>query len=62
MAVVGIDAHLVDHLEAFPAPVVDVYQRVVQRRPVFARETVAAAQRLGGGEGVSIDAFRDGAD
>jgi hypothetical protein len=60
MAVVGADAELVDHLEAVLAPVLDVDQRVVERRAVVALEAVALAQVLGGGEhvGVTMDSSR----
>ena len=46
VAVVGIDPQLVDDLEGVFAPVVDVHQRVVERRAILAREAVAAAKRL----------------
>jgi hypothetical protein len=44
MAVVRVDAELVDHLEGVLAPVLDVDERVVQRRAVITGETVALAQ------------------
>ena len=49
VAVVGVDAQLVDDLEVVLAPVLDVHQRVVQRRAVVAGEGVDAAQGLGSG-------------
>ena len=55
VAVIGIDAQLVNHLEAVLAPVIDVHQRVVQRRAVFADEAVARAQRLRRGKDVRRD-------
>ncbi len=55
VAVVGVDAELVDHLEAVLAPVLDVDQGVVERRAVVALEVVALAQVLGGGEDVRGD-------
>jgi hypothetical protein len=54
VAVVGADAELVDHLEAVLAPVLDVDQRVVERRAVVALEAVALAQVAGGGEDVGV--------
>ncbi|MNG29650.1 hypothetical protein D3C84_1151190 [compost metagenome] len=44
VAVVGIDAQLVHHLEAVFAPVFDVDQCVVQRGAVFAGECITLAQ------------------
>ena len=38
VAVVGVDAELVDDLEGVLAPVLDVDERVVQRRAVVAGE------------------------
>ena len=55
VAVVGVDAELADDLEAVLAPVVDVDQRVVQRRAVVAGEAVAVAERVGGGEDIGRD-------
>ena len=43
MAVVGVDAQLIDDLERVLAPVPDVDERVVQRRAVVAGEAVALA-------------------
>jgi hypothetical protein len=57
VAVVGVDAQLVDHLEGVLAPVFEVDQGVVQRRAVFAGEGVDAAQGFGGGEYVGGDDF-----
>jgi len=47
MAVVGVDAQLVDDFEVVLAPVLDVDQGVVERRAIVALEAVDAAQRLG---------------
>jgi hypothetical protein len=52
VAVIGADVELVDDLEAVLAPVLDVDQRVVERRAVIALEAVALAQVFGGGEDV----------
>ena len=57
VAVVGVDAELVDHLEGVLAPVLDVDQGVLQRRAVVAHEGVALAQVLGGGEDIWGDDF-----
>jgi len=57
VAVVGVDAQLVDHLEGVLAPVFDVDQGVVQRRAVFTGERIALAQHSGGGEHVGGDDF-----
>ena len=55
VAVVGVDAELVDDLEVVLAPVLDVDERVVERRAVVAGEAVAFAQGAGGGEDVGGD-------
>ena len=55
VAVVGVDAQLVHHLEGVFAPVFEVDQGVVQRRAVFAGEGVDAAQGFGSGEYVGGD-------
>ena len=47
MAVVGVDAQLIDHLEGVLAPVLDVDQGVKQRRAVVPLETVPFAQDAG---------------
>ena len=57
MAVVGIDAELVDYLEGVFAPVLDVDQGVVQRRAVVADESVDRAESAGGREDVGGDNF-----
>ena len=44
VAVVGVNAKLVDHLIVVFAPVFEVHERVVQRRTVVAGEAVDAAQ------------------
>ncbi|SMH65925.1 protein of unknown function [Acidithiobacillus ferrivorans] len=55
VAVVGIDAQLVDDLEGVFAPVLEVDEAVVQRRAVVAGEGIDAAQGLGGGENIRSD-------
>jgi len=55
VAVVGVDAQLVDNLEAVLAPVLDVDQGVVQRRAVIALEAVAFAQMAGSGKNVGCN-------
>ncbi len=55
MAVVGVDAELVDHLEAVFAPLLDVDQGVVEWCAIVALEAVAFAQIPGGGENVRGD-------
>ena len=55
VAVVGVDAELVDHLEGVFAPVLDVDQGVVQRRAIVAGEIVDRAEGAGGGEDVRRD-------
>jgi len=47
VAVVGVDAQLVNDFEVVFAPVLDVDQGVVERRTVVALEAVDVAQRLG---------------
>jgi hypothetical protein len=46
MAVVGVDAELVDDLEGVLAPVLDVDQGVVERRAVVAGETVDGSRSV----------------
>jgi len=55
MAVVGVDAQLVDDFKVVFAPVLDIDQRVIERRAVVALEAVLFAQVLGGGEHVRGD-------
>ena len=55
VAVVRIDAELVDDLEMVFAPVLDVDEGVVQRRAVIAGEAADGAQGLRGGEDVRGD-------
>jgi hypothetical protein len=55
VAVVRVDAELVDDLEVVFAPVPDVDQRVVQRRTVVAGEAVDIAEGLRGGEDIGRD-------
>jgi hypothetical protein len=55
VAVVRVDAELVDDLERVFAPVPDIDQGVIERRAVVAGEAVAFAERPGGGEDVRGD-------
>jgi hypothetical protein len=55
VAVIGVDAELVDDLEGVFAPVLDVDQGVVERRAVIAGETVDGAKGAGGGEDIRGD-------
>ena len=55
MAVVGVDAELVDDLEVVFAPVLEVDEGVVQRRVIVAGEGIDAAQGLGRREHVRRD-------
>ena len=55
VAVVRVDAELVDDLEVVYAPVLEVDEGVVQRRAVVASERVDPPQGLGGGEDVGGD-------
>ena len=48
MAVVCIDAELIDDFEVVLAPVLDVYESVVERRSVVADERFPVPQRAGG--------------
>ena len=48
MAVVRIDAELIDDLEGVLAPVLDVDEGVVERRTVVADERFPVAERPGG--------------
>jgi hypothetical protein len=57
VAVVGVDAQLVDDFEVVLAPVFDVHQCVVERRAVVAGEDVDAAQGLGCGVDIGGDDF-----
>ena len=57
VAVVGVDAELVDDFKRVFAPVLDVDQGVVQRRAVIAGEAVALAKSFGGGEDIRGDDF-----
>ena len=49
VAVVGVDAELVDDLEVVFAPVLEVDEGVVQRRAVIADEAFDGAEGLRGG-------------
>ena len=55
VAVVGVDLQLADHLEGVLAPVLDVHQRVVERRAVVAGEAAELPQAGRGGEDVGGD-------
>ncbi len=57
MAVVGVDAELVDDLERVFAPVFNVDQGVVQRRTIIAGEGIPLAEEFGGGEDIWGDDF-----
>lgn len=57
VAVVGVDADLVDDLEGVLTPVLEVDEGVVQRRAVLAGEGVDLLQGLGGGEDIRADNF-----
>lgn len=57
VAVVGVDADLVDDLEGVLTPVLEVDEGVVQRRAVVAGEGVDLLQGLGGGEDIQADDF-----
>lgn len=52
VAVIGIDTELAVDLEGVFAPVVDIDQRVIERRTVVAREGVAITKRVGSREDV----------
>jgi hypothetical protein len=52
VAVVGVDAELVDDLEVVLAPVLEVDEAVIQRRAVVTGEGIDAAQGLGSGEDI----------
>ena len=55
VAVLGVDAQLVDDLKAVLAPLFEVHQGVLQRRAILAHEGVALAQALGVGEYAGAD-------
>jgi hypothetical protein len=57
VAVVCVDAQLVDDLEGVFAPVLDVDQGEIERSAVVAGEAAALAQRSGGGEHVRANDF-----
>ena len=52
VAVVAVDAQLTDDLKRVLAPVIDVDQRVIERRAVISREAVALAKCAGSGEDI----------
>ena len=55
MAVVGIDAELIDDLEGVLAPVLDIDEGVVERRTVVADERFPVAERPGGFVNIGCD-------
>ena len=55
MAVLRIDAKLIDHLKVVLAPVLQVDQRIVQWCAVVTREGVEIAKDFGGSEDVRCD-------
>lgn len=57
VAVVSIDAQLADDLERVLTPIIDIDQRVVQRRAVIACERIAVTKCVGGSEDVGADDF-----
>jgi hypothetical protein len=59
MAVIRIDAQLINDFEGVLAPVLDVDEGVVQRRAVIANEAVALAKCAGGGEDIGRDDLVD---
>jgi hypothetical protein len=52
VAIVGVDAELVDELERVLASVLDVDEGVVEGRAVIAREAVDLTEGTGGGEDI----------
>ena len=62
VAIVGVDAELVDDLEGVFAPVLDVDQSEVERCAVVAGKAVALAQGTGGGEDIGCDDLVEQAD
>ena len=55
VAVVRVDAELVDDFVGVFAPVFDIDEGVVQRRAIIAGEAVARTQSLGSGENILCD-------
>lgn len=55
VAVLRIDSELIDHLKVILTPILQVDQRIIQRRAVVACEGVEIAKDLGGGEDVRLD-------
>jgi hypothetical protein len=55
VAVLRIDTKLIDYFKGVFAPVLQVDQRIVQRRAVVTREGVDIAKDLGGSEDVRRD-------
>ena len=57
VAVIGINAQLIDYLKVVFAPVLDIHQRVIQRRAVIAAEGIDTAQNLSGCKHIRRDDF-----
>jgi hypothetical protein len=57
VAVVRVNAELVDDLVVVFAPVLDIHQGVVQRRAVVAGEAIDRAESLGCGVDIRRDDF-----
>lgn len=57
VAVVGIDAQLIDDLEGVFAPVLEIDEGAVERRAVVASEGIDAAEGFGSGKNVRGDDF-----
>lgn len=55
VAVLRIDAELIDHLKVVLAPILQIDQRIVQRCAVVTREGIEIAKDLGGSEDVRSD-------
>ncbi len=55
MAVLRIDAQLIDHLKGIFAPVLDIDQSIVERGAIFTLEAVALAQDFGGSKHIRTD-------
>ena len=55
VAVLRIYSKLIDHLKVVLAPILQVDQRIVQRRAVVTREGVEIAKNLGGSENIGLD-------
>jgi len=57
VAVVSIDAELIDHLEGVFAPVPDIYESVVERRSIISSKVVAFTKGPGSSEDIRRDYF-----